>query len=216
MIPLNFLDTFFAPSGKIALTDLQFASPNLLVEVPTSLQISSQPERQTIQFDSQNETVNTTRELIVEVTQNEILIIDADLYERGEINQSLDGMADFVFWGDDAEKVARRTGAEKLELGWGWHSVALQEAILRSTEVEMAIEEEEWDVECELRPHSPLEQLKEQMRKNHLAVIQVGEATLCGTASATENQRWIIYRDVDAEKKLIRLHVEVQSPGQDR
>jgi len=92
---------------------------------------------------------------IVAVDEARLMFIDVDALSLWQHEQPLDGRADFVFWGRDAERAAHAAGAAELGNGqWGWVDLPVREAVQRGIEVEELREQQGCQFATDFRPHS--------------------------------------------------------------
>jgi hypothetical protein len=84
-----------------------------------------------------------------------LLVIDRAAIDAWQHEDSLDQLADFVFWGRDEAALAKATGARRLPEGHhGWHDLPLADAEARADRAAALKAEHGWQLASELRPHS--------------------------------------------------------------
>ena len=72
----------------------------------------------------------------VAVDEARLMFADIDALGQWQHEKPLDGKADFVFWGRDAERAAQTTGAADLGDGqWGWLNLPVRETVQRGIAV---------------------------------------------------------------------------------
>lgn len=126
--------------------------------------------------------------------------------------ESLDGLADFVFWGADAPALARELGVEQLDQGnYGWRDVTMAAIGEHADAVQQRIERGELRVGVDYRPHCNLERLNAQVRANGL---RFGQLELAGASMAGGDNRWgdgifTVSRHFDAKGRVVRVRVEL-------
>jgi hypothetical protein len=126
--------------------------------------------------------------------------------------ESLDGLADFVFRGPDAEAVARRVGAATLDGEYfGWLNLPEAELDEHARSTQDLIEREKLKVGVDYRPHCNLERLNAQARSSQ---DDWGRLTLGGARVVGGGNRWgdgifTVSRLFDRKDRLVRVRVEL-------
>jgi hypothetical protein len=124
----------------------------------------------------------------------------------------LDGKADFVFWGRDAEKAAQQAGAPRLsETDFGWMALEAQQAAEKGIRVEEIRERDGLRFATDFRPHSHNYQLLKQVRATptESGGVELGASKACGFSTTWGDGIYPVYRDVAADGSLVRLRIEV-------
>lgn len=136
-----------------------------------------------------------------------------DLSALGEWrhNDSLDGLADVVFWGRDAEALSREVGAPKHTKGFGWNDVPVAEAKRRWETVIDAQAKSRLRAGIDLRPHSHHYYMMAQVRttKTGSGTPEVGGAQICGFHTSIGDGWFPVVRDLDRDGRLIRVRIFV-------
>lgn len=118
----------------------------------------------------------------VAVDKARVALFDVDALASWKHDESIDGRADFVFWGLDAAKAAEISRAARLEDGqFGWTELAIEEAIERGTAVEQLRAERSFRFVTDFRPHSHHFQVMAQVRGSatESGTLEVGGARMC-------------------------------------
>lgn len=140
-----------------------------------------------------------------------LMFADADALGEWRHNDALDGKADCVFWGRDAEAVAHKLGAPRLDdTQFGWHDLPVAQAEDRMRTVEHARVEHAWKLAVNFRPHSHHWQLMRQVRAStsRSGTVEVGAAVLCGFMTSWGDGIFDILAERDAVGRLVRLTVD--------
>lgn len=139
-----------------------------------------------------------------------ILVADVDALPRWN-DEPADGMADFVFWGRDAEEVARRTGAPLLENGqYGWKDLPIDEAVERGERVE-ELRGGTLRFATDFRPHTHHYFAMEQVREGHTesGVVTVGGAKMCVFMTTWGDGAFLVTRDLASDGALVRVTIDL-------
>jgi hypothetical protein len=126
--------------------------------------------------------------------------------------ESLDGLADYVFWGRDAEPLATAVGAEDLgDEEFGWTDLPVEEIGARARAVESAIEAEELAVGVDYRPHCHLETLNAALRQNDedAAEIVLDGSRLVGCGNRWGDSIFSVSRLFDDGGNVVRIRVHL-------
>ena len=166
--------------------------------------------------------VIATSEPIGEATVDfaRILLVDRAGFGAWEHERSLDGKADFVFWGRDAEQLAQAIDAPSTDSGggggeYGWTDLALDECIARGTRADELKAEKGWKLATDFRPHSHHYLALAQMRAapTESGTIDVGGAPACLFATSWGDGVFPIVVDRDAAGGLVRVRVQLATPA---
>ncbi len=128
---------------------------------------------------------------------------------------SLDGLADYVFFGRAAAALAERVGATKLADGlFGWRDIPMGSVAERAQPLQALVETERLDVVVDYRPHCNLERLNGQIRETD---ERVGHLVLDGARVLGCDNRWgdglfDVVACYDTRGALVRVRVELGTP----
>lgn len=148
----------------------------------------------------------------VGVDHARIILADADALGSWSHDVSLDGLADFVFWGQDAEQAAEETGAERIdESHWGWVDTSVEEILIRGMEVEQLLRDQMWKAVVDFRPHSHHNEVMRQVRSSatQSGTLDIGDAKLCGFLTSYGDGFYPVHRDLDEQGQLVRARIEL-------
>lgn len=143
-----------------------------------------------------------------------LMFIDADAIASWSDEGSLDGRADFVFWGRDAAALAEAIGAAELPgEGFGWADLPLEDAVRRGTEAERLKAERRWLLATDFRPHTHHFLVLAQARRSDTGS---GELELAGARTCMFFTSWgdgvfDVWLDRDAAGRPLRLRVQLES-----
>jgi hypothetical protein len=141
-----------------------------------------------------------------------LIVADADALGAWVHDDSLDGLADFVFWGRDAETVALAVGAPEIGDGhWGWLDRPVEEIVETGTTVETLVSAKGHKVATDFRPHSHHHAAMAQTRTSatESSVVEVGGARLCNFMTTWGDGIFDVFRDLSADGRLVRIRIEM-------
>jgi hypothetical protein len=148
----------------------------------------------------------------VAVDEARLMFTDVDALGQWQHEQPLDGQADFVFWGRDAERVARATGAADLGNGqWGWVDLPVRETVQRGIAVEEMRDQNSYKLATDFRPHSHHFLVMRQVRATptESGTVEVGGVRVCTFMTSWGDGFFPVFRDVDAGGRLVRVRIDL-------
>jgi len=162
----------------------------------------------------QDETARSEVIGMVLVDEARLMFADADALQEWRHEDALDGKADYVFWGRDAQAAAALHDAPEVAPDeYGWVDLPLDEAVERGVAVEESREREEWMFAGDFRPHSHHYDVLRKMRASEAGagVIEVGGAKMCAFFTSWGDGAFPVLADLDAEGGLLRLRIDLGS-----
>ncbi|MEO8701320.1 MAG: hypothetical protein ABI867_14830 [Kofleriaceae bacterium] len=140
-----------------------------------------------------------------------ILAIDHAALDHWVHEDSLDGLADFVFTGRDAAVLAASMNARRLADGYGWIDLPIAEADHKADEVARRKASNSWLLATELRPHSHHHRALAAARTNEYGA---GALELAGTRLLDFRTTWDagvfpIYVDRDAANQPVQIRIQL-------
>jgi hypothetical protein len=151
------------------------------------------------------------------VDRARLMFADADALGAWQQEQALDGLADVVFWGRDAEEVAAQLGSPRMVTAdgpiFGWTDLPGMEAIEKAEAV-VALRTPQRKFALDFRPHSHAYQLMAQVRatETESGQVEVGGAELCGFATSWGDGAFEVVRDLDRDGGLVRVRIQMETP----
>jgi hypothetical protein len=142
----------------------------------------------------------------VMVDRARLLVGDVDALGAWVHEASLDGKADVVFWGAEAEKAAGKLGAPLTPEGvHGWVDLPLEEAEVRAEKLQ--------GVTVDFRPHSHHYQLMAQVRatESESGTLTVGGARMCGFMTTWGDGMFPVLRELGPGGELVRIRIELSN-----
>jgi hypothetical protein len=137
--------------------------------------------------------------------------MDHAALDHWQHEDSLDGLADFVFWGRDAAALARTMKAPATGEGYGWLDLPLAEAEAKALAADTIKAENRWLLAMDLRPHSHHFHALAAARKSpHGAgTIEVCGAQVCLFFTSWGDGVFPIYLDLDGKERPVQVRVQL-------
>jgi hypothetical protein len=157
------------------------------------------------------DTARTEQIATVFVDEARLMFADADALQEWKHEEPLDGNADYVFWGCDAEAAAALHGATELAPSeYGWLDLPIEVAAERGIAVEESREREGWTFAGDFRPHSHHYEVLKKMRaaETGAGVIGVGDAEMCAFFTSWGDGAFPVLADFDGDA-LLRLRIDL-------
>ena len=153
-------------------------------------------------------------QLVSHVVADHARLMFADIEALGhwEHERPLDGCADCIFWGRDAEQVAQATDANDLgDDNWGWLDLSGREAAERGMRVLRLQNEHGYRLALDFRPHSHHYLVMQQVRSTptESGTIEVGGARVCTFMTSWGDGYFPVYLDLDAVRQLVRIRIDL-------
>ncbi len=153
---------------------------------------------------------------IVAVDYARLLIADVDALAAWQHKESSDGLADYLFWGRDADLVASAVGAPQLESGeYGWLNLPEEVAQERGLAVEGYRDEHSAKVTGDYRPHSDHWRVMTPTRTSETesATIELAGTKVCNFMTAWDDGLFEVYRDLSEFGELVQIRIEMEAPS---
>lgn len=139
--------------------------------------------------------------------------MDRAALEHWRHEDSLDQLADVVFWGRDADALAKALGARRLANGegHGWTDLPLAEAEAKADRAATLRAEHRWLLTCELRPHSHhfAAMAAARASPSGAGVIEVGGARALVFFTGWGEGVFPVYLDVDRDDQPVRIRLQL-------
>jgi hypothetical protein len=152
---------------------------------------------------------------LVGVDYARILIADVDALGNWKHNVSLDGMADFLFWGRDAERIAAILKAPRVgDREFGWVDVPIEAAVKNGTAVQDYRDEHSLKVAADYRPHSHHWQVMKPIRENNpteSSTTEIDGEKVCNFMTTWGDGLFQVYRDLDDSGELVQIRIEMET-----
>jgi hypothetical protein len=142
-----------------------------------------------------------------------LLCIDRAALDHWRHEDSLDQLADFVFWGRDAEALAKALGARRLagSAGHGWTDLAMAEAEVIADRAAALKAEHKWMLVSELRPHSHHFDILAAARASPsgAGVIELAGARALMFFTSWGEGVFPVYVDSGADEQPLRIRIQL-------
>jgi hypothetical protein len=170
-------------------------------------------KRVRIECRPQVKTARTERVGLVAVDYARLLIADVDALGVWQHEESLDGMADYVFWGRDAEQAAFAVNAPRLKSGeFGWLDVPEDIAQEKGLAVEDSRDQYNLKLAGDYRPHSHHWRVMTPTRNSptESATMELAGTTVCNFMTTWGDGLFEVHRDLAESGDLVRIRIEME------
>jgi hypothetical protein len=142
-----------------------------------------------------------------------LVCMDHGALDHWQHEDSLDGLADFVFWGRDAASLARAMGAPATKEGYGWTNLPVAAADAKALDADKLKAANHWLLATDFRPHSHHFHALAAARKSPQGVgtIDVGGAKVCLFFTSWGDGVFPVYLDVDAHDQPVQIRVQLET-----
>ena len=142
-----------------------------------------------------------------------LVCMDHGALDHWQHEDSLDGLADFIFWGRDAAALARAMRAPVAAEGYGWTNLPVAEADAKALEASKIKAENHWLLATDFRPHSHHFHALAAARKSprQAGTIEVGGAKIVLFVTGWGDGVFPIYTDLDAKDRPVQIRIQLSS-----
>lgn len=150
---------------------------------------------------------------VIAVDYARILIADIDALGIWKHDESLDGSADYVFWGRDAKLVAAAVNASTTGGSeFGWLNVSVDTAEKSAIIVENYRDEYSLKVATDYRPHSHHWQVMKAVRESQTesSTTELGGLQVCNFMTTWGDGLFSVYRDLGDFDELLQIRIEME------
>ncbi|MFN0249729.1 MAG: hypothetical protein ACKV2T_22800 [Kofleriaceae bacterium] len=140
-----------------------------------------------------------------------LVCMDHAALDHWQHDDSLDGLADVVFWGRDEGLLASALRAPRTKEGYGWVDLSVADAEAKVFEAEILKADHKWLLNIDFRPHSHHFQALAAARANPSGA---GTLALADTQMMLFFTSWgdgvfPIYLDLDHEDNPVRIRIQL-------
>jgi hypothetical protein len=140
-----------------------------------------------------------------------LICMDKGALDHWQHDDSLDGLADFVFWGRDEVQLAKAMRAPRIPDGYGWTDLTVADAEAKADRAAVLKAENHWLLAMDLRPHSHHFHALAAARASRCGAgtLEVGGATTCLFFTSWGDGVFPIYLDVDHDDQPVRIRIQL-------
>jgi hypothetical protein len=142
-----------------------------------------------------------------------LICMDRAAIDHWQHEDSLDQLADFVFWGRDEAALAKALGARRLAAGdgHGWHDLPIADAEALADRAAALKAEHKWLLSAELRPHSHHFDVLAAARASPTGagVLEVGGARVLLFFTSWGDGVFPVFLDVDADDRPVQVRIQL-------
>ncbi|MGE0395584.1 MAG: hypothetical protein AB7T06_02575 [Kofleriaceae bacterium] len=140
-----------------------------------------------------------------------LVCMDHAALDHWQHDESLDGLADVVFWGRDEAQLAKALKAPRTKEGYGWIDLPVADAEAKVFEAEILKADNKWLLNIDFRPHSHHFQALAAARASSSGA---GTLSLAGTQMMLFFTSWgdgvfPVYLDLDHDDKPVRVRIQL-------
>ena len=142
-----------------------------------------------------------------------LVCMDHGALDHWQHEDSLDGLADFVFWGRDAASLARVMGAPATKEGYGWTNLPVAKADAKALEADKIKAENHWLLATDFRPHSHHFHALAAARKSPqgAGTIEVGGARVLLFFTSWGDGVFPVFVDLDAKDRPVQIRIQLNA-----
>lgn len=140
-----------------------------------------------------------------------LVCMDHAALDHWQHEDSLDGLADVVFWGRDEAQLARAMHASRSKEGYGWSDLPVADAEAKVMEAERLKAERRWLLKIDYRPHTHHYQALAEARAsaNGAGAIELAGTRLLLVFTSWGDGVFPVYLDLDADDRPVRVRIQL-------
>jgi len=162
---------------------------------------------------------NSAKIGVVGVDYARLLIADVDVLGEWQHEESRDGLADFVFWGRDAEQVAFAVAAPLLGEGqFGWSNLPQDITRAHGFAVQEYRDKHSLKLAVDYRPHSDHWRAMTPTRVSNTesATVELAGMSVCNFMTTWGDGLFEVHRDLSESGELVQIRIELEQAHLDR
>src|SRR3569623_1408631 len=138
---------------------------------------------------------------------------DHGALDHWQHEDSLDGLADFLFWGRDAGSLARAMRAPAQTEGYGWIDLPVADADAKALEASKIKAENHRLLATDFRPHSHHFHALAAARQNPrgAGTIEVGGAKVCLFFTSWGDGVFPVFLDLDSKDRPVQIRIQLNA-----
>jgi hypothetical protein len=142
-----------------------------------------------------------------------LILMDRAAIDHWQHEDSLDQLADFVFWGRDEAQLGKALGARRLPdtQHWGWTNLPVGDAEALADRAAQLKADHKWLVATDLRPHSHHFDVLAAARASPsgAGVLEVAGARVMVFFTSWGDGVFPVYLDVDQDQQPVRIRIQL-------
>lgn len=140
-----------------------------------------------------------------------LVCMDHGALDAWQHEDSLDGLADVLFWGRDEKKLAAAIRAPKTPEGYGWMDLPVADAEAKILECERLKAENKWLLATDFRPHSHHFHALAAARANPngAGALALGDTRMLLFFTSWGDGVYPIYLDTDGEDRPLQIRIQL-------
>lgn len=140
-----------------------------------------------------------------------LVCMDHGALDAWQHEDSLDGLADVMFWGRDEKKLAAATNAPRTRDGYGWADLPVAEAEAKILECERLKAQNKWLLATDFRPHSHHFHALAAARANPNGAggLALGDARVLLFFTSWGDGVYPIYLDTDGDDRPVQVRIQL-------
>ena len=140
-----------------------------------------------------------------------LVCVDHASLDQWQHDDSLDGLADVMFWGRDEAALAKAMRAPRTREGYGWSNLTVEDAEAKLLEAERIKAENNWLLATDFRPHSHHFHALAAARANANGAgeIDLGASKMLLFFTSWGDGVYPIYLDLDGEDHPVRVRIQL-------
>lgn len=140
-----------------------------------------------------------------------LVCVDHTALDQWQHDDSLDGLADVMFWGRDEKQLASVMRAPRTRDGYGWSNLTIAAAEAKLIEAERKKAENKWLLATDFRPHSHHFHALAAARANPKGAgeIELGGSRMLLFFTSWGDGVYPIYLDTDHDDRPVRVRIQL-------
>ncbi|MBX9689318.1 MAG: DUF4241 domain-containing protein [Candidatus Obscuribacterales bacterium] len=161
---------------------------------------------------SDSEIARSLRIGYVAVDMARLMFCDVEAAGKWQHHETIDGLADLVFWGKDAARLANKFSAPILDGHiYGFVDMPIQESIDLAMRVQSHLDQHHLVAAMDFRPHTDHWRMLKELagHETESGVIQLGDSHCCGFMTGWGDGFFPVYLELDAAAKIVAVRIEL-------
>ena len=140
-----------------------------------------------------------------------LVCMDHAALDHWQHEDSLDGRADFVFWGRDEVLLAKVMRATRMKDGYGWSDLSLADAEAKADEAARRKAQNKWLLATDYRPHSHHFQALAAARNgpHGAGTVELADTRMLLFFTSWGDGVFPIFLDLDADDRPVQIRIQL-------